>query len=534
MAILGSAVTDRRYRYARRLRRRVESFSVSAIGWMPVAAEKRDLAKELKLLIQSRYPIVYIETWEEARAEALVVEVAEELAVPLHVWTLTSGLCRAGTRNPLYQSDSPRAALSNIASLRGDALYLLKDFHRHWDDPEVVRLVRDLLDKFRQSNRSILVTAPTVSIPLELQKDVARFALGLPDVADFEEIIAPTVKEVGSGGRVDLGLDANGRRRLARNLCGLTLEEGRRVLRRCLLARRRLDEQTVTDVLMAKREELGRAGVLEFIELGERFAALGDLQNLKKWLEQRRGAFTAEAEKFGLEPPRGILILGVQGCGKSLLAKAVAFEWQIPLVRLDPGRLYDKYIGESERQLRQTLEGATKMAPLVLWVDEIEKGFAAAATSTNVDAGLSQRMLGTLLSWLQEKRTAVFVTATCNNIASLPPELLRKGRFDEIFFVDLPDEEARREVFRIHLAKRQRAPEEFDLEALAAASEGFSGAELEQAIVAALYTAFASKKPLATELLLSELKKTHPLAVTRREDIERLRAWARGRTVPAN
>ena len=224
----------------------------------------------------------------------------------------------------------------------------------------------------------------------------------------------------------------------------------------------------------------------------------------------------------------------MQGCGKSLLAKAVAFEWQIPLVRLDPGRLYDKYIGESERQLRQTLDGATKMAPLVLWVDEIEKGFASTTASADVDAGLSQRMLGTLLSWLQEKRAPVFVTATCNNIASLPPELLRKGRFDEIFFVDLPDEEARREVFRIHLAKRQRPPEEFDLDALAAASDGFSGAELEQAIVAALYTAFAVKKSLTSELLLSELKKTHPLAVTRREDIERLRAWARGRTVPAN
>ena len=499
-----------------------------------MAAEKRDLAKELKLLIQSRYPIVYLETWEEARAEALVQAVAEELGVPLYVWTLTSGLCRAGTRNPLYQSESPRAALSNIASLRGDALYLLKDFHRHWEDTEVVRLVRDLLDKFRQSNRSILVTAPTVSIPLELQKDVARFALGLPDADDFEEMVPSVVKETEQTVRLEKELDANGRRRLARNLSGLTLAEGGRVLRRCLLARRRLDDQTVTDVLMAKREELGRSGVLEFIELGERFAALGDLRNLKKWLEQRRGAFSAEAEKFGLEPPRGILILGVQGCGKSLLAKAVAFEWQIPLVRLDPGRLYDKYIGESERQLRQTLEGATKMAPLVLWIDEIEKGFASTTAGADVDAGLSQRMLGTMLAWLQEKRAPVFVTATCNNIASLPPELLRKGRFDEIFFVDLPDEEARREIFRIHLAKRQRPPEEFDLDLLAAGSESFSGAELEQAIVAALYTAFAGKKPLTSELLLSELKKTHPLAVTRREDIERLRAWARGRTVPAN
>lgn len=499
-----------------------------------MATQKPNLQEELKLLIQSRYPIVYIETWEEDRAEALVQGVAEELGVPVYVWTMTTGLARSGARNPLYQSESPRAALANIASLRGDALYLLKDFHRHWEDPEIVRLVRDLEDKFRQSDRAIIVTAPTVSIPIELQKEVARFELGLPDADDFQEIIAPVVKQAEESAQLEKALDANGRRRLARNLCGLTLEEGRRVLRRCLLARLRLDEHTITEVLVAKRQELGRSGVLEFIELGENFAALADLRTLKKWLEQRRDAFSAEAEKFGLEPPRGILILGVQGCGKSLLAKAVAFEWQVPLVRLDPGRLYDKFIGESERHLRQTLEGAARMAPFVLWIDEIEKGFATSSGSADVDAGLSQRMLGTMLTWLQEKREAVFVAATCNNISTLPPELLRKGRFDEIFFVDLPDAESRREVFRIHLGKRQRNPKEFDLGALAEASEGFSGAELEQAVVAALYTAFASKKPLTSELLQAELQRTHPLAVTRREDIERLRAWARGRTVPAN
>ncbi|MFQ5664776.1 MAG: AAA family ATPase [Terriglobia bacterium] len=501
---------------------------------MAVKAKKRDPRKELKLLIRSRYPIIYMETWEEERAQELVEQVAEELGVPLYVWTVTTGLVRVGTRNPLYHSESPRAALSNVGSLRGDALFLLKDFHRHWEAPEVVRLVRDLQGKFRGRKSSLLVTAPSVSVPMELQKDVARFQLGLPDAKDFQQVILPLIREVEESGRIVKALDGSGRRRLARNLCGLTLAEGRRVLRRCLLSRRRLDPQTILDVLIAKREELGRSGVLEFVELGEDFAALADLRNLKKWLQRRRGAFTPEAEKFGLHPPLGILILGVQGCGKSLLAKAVAFEWQIPLVRLDPGRLYDKYIGESEKQLRQSLEGAAKMAPLVLWIDEIEKGFAASAGAADVDAGLSQRMLGTLLSWLQEKRAPVFVTATCNNISTLPPELLRKGRFDEIFFVDLPDAEARRQVFRIHLEKRQRNPEEFDLEALAAAAEDFSGAELEQVVISGLYTAFAAKKSLDTAVLLAELKSTYPLAVTRREDIERLRQWARGRAVPAN
>lgn len=493
-----------------------------------------DAQKELKLLIQSRYPIVYVETWEEERVEALLERVAQELRVPLYVWTVTSGLVRAGMPTPLYQTNSALAALNNIASFRGDAIFLLKDFHRHWGSVEVVRMLRDLEDKFRQRDRAIVVTAPVVEIPVELEKDVARFALGLPTPEEFERLISSVAKEARGAVALEQALPAAVRRRLATNLVGLTLDEGRRVLRRCLLERQRLDDETVTEVLVAKREELSRHGVLEFIELGERFSALGDLERLKRWLDQRRRAFTAEAGAFGLEPPRGILILGVQGCGKSLLAKAVAFEWQIPLVRLDPARLYDKFIGESERRLRQSLEVVSRMAPLVLWVDEIEKGFASSRSSVEVDAGLSQRLLGTLLGWLQEKRAPVFVAATCNDISALPPELLRKGRFDEIFFVDLPDADVRREILRIHLAKRERSPAEFDLTALAEATEGFSGAELEQLIVAALYSAFSAGKNLTSELVLAEARTTHPLAVTRREDIERLRAWARGRTVPAN
>ena len=494
----------------------------------------RSPQQELKLLIQSRYPILYVETWEEERVEALLQEVAAELEVPLYVWTVTRGLVRQGMPNPIYQTNSPLAALNTIASFHGDAIFLLKDFHRHWQTVEVVRMLRDLEEKFQQRNRAIVVTAPTVDIPLELEKDVARFVLGLPGREEFEELIDQVLPEAERKGKLTRALDREGRRRLAQNLSGLTREEARRVLLRCLLAGRRLDEQTVREVSLAKREEMSRGGVLEFVELGERFAGVGDVQRLKQWLEQRRRAFSEAADQFGLEPPRGILLLGVQGCGKSLLAKAVAFEWQIPLVRLDPGRLYDKYIGESERRLRQTLEVASRMAPLVLWIDEIEKGFATAPASAEVDAGLSQRLLGTWLAWLQEKRAPVFVAATCNDIQILPPELLRKGRFDEIFFVDLPDPEARREILRIHLEKRQRSAAEFDLEALAGGSEGFSGAELEQAIVAALYTAFSAQQELSTELLLAELGRTHPLAVTRREDVERLRAWARGRTVPAN
>jgi SpoVK/Ycf46/Vps4 family AAA+-type ATPase len=255
---------------------------------------------------------------------------------------------------------------------------------------------------------------------------------------------------------------------------------------------------------------------------------------LKEWLRKRRGALSAEGQKFGLEPPKGVLITGVQGCGKSLCAKAVAGEWNLQLARFDAGSLYDKFIGESEKRLRKSLEIAEKLAPLVLWIDEMEKGFAASGSSADVDAGLTQRILATFLTWLQDRKPGVFLVATSNNINALPPELLRKGRFDEIFFVDLPDADARAELFKIHLKKRGRDPAGFDLAAVASASEGFSGAEVEQAIVSALYTAFSKQAQLSTEILVAECHATRPLSVTRREEVDRLRDWARERAVPAN
>ncbi len=288
------------------------------------------------------------------------------------------------------------------------------------------------------------------------------------------------------------------------------------------------------EVLEAKRGALRQEGVLEYISVDASFADVAGLARLKEWLRKRRDALTQEGQKFGLEPPKGILITGVQGCGKSLAAKAVAGEWGLELAKLDAGALYDKYVGESEKRLRRALEVAGKLAPVVLWIDEIEKGFAATGASADVDAGLSQRILATFLTWLQDRQSGVFVTATSNNLNILPPELLRKGRFDEIFFVDLPGAEARDELLRIHLNKRGRDPGAFDLKALSAASDGFSGAEIEQAIVAGLYTAFSKKDQLSTEILLGEMQGTRPISVTRQEDITALRAWARSRAVAAN
>jgi len=258
------------------------------------------------------------------------------------------------------------------------------------------------------------------------------------------------------------------------------------------------------------------------------------LKHLREWVDKRRSAFSTEGRQFGLVPPKGVLITGVQGCGKSLAARSIAGEWGVELARLDAGRLYDKYVGESEKRLRQTLDLAQKLAPVVLWIDEIEKAFASAGTSGEADAGLSQRLLATLLTWMQEREPGVFLAATSNNISALPPEMLRKGRFDEIFFVDLPTADVRANLFALYLKKNSRNPASFDLPKLAAASEGFSGAEIEQAVAAGLYTAFDQKQQLSTEILVAEIKATEPLSATRAEDIQAIRDWAKSRAVPAD
>jgi SpoVK/Ycf46/Vps4 family AAA+-type ATPase len=321
---------------------------------------------------------------------------------------------------------------------------------------------------------------------------------------------------------------------LAKTLSGLPLAEAMRTLRRCVLALGKADVSVLAAVLDAKRDALRGEGLLETVRRDASFADIAGLQRLREWLVKRKSALTPEGQKFGLVPPKGILITGVQGCGKSLAAKSIAGEWEFELARLDAGALYDKFVGESEKKLRKALDLAQKMAPLVLWIDEIEKAFASAGSSGDADAGLSQRLLATLLTWMQDRESGVFLAATSNNISALPPEMLRKGRFDEIFFVDLPKATTRAGLFALHLKKRGRDPGTFDLGKLAAASDGFSGAEIEQAIASGLYSAFAAKQQLSTDILLSELKSTQPLSVTRSEDITAIREWARTRASPAD
>ncbi len=395
-------------------------------------------------------------------------------------------------------------------------------------------MLRDLADSFRGVRRAIVISAPSLNLPPEIASESAPFAFGLPDADELAAGVKQVLAEMSRDQRMAVASDSASVRRLAESLLGLKADEAMRMLRKCLLERGKADAGLAGAVMDAKRSALQTEGLLEPVRRDTSFADVAGLKHLRKWLTKRRSAFTPEGRQFGLEPPKGVLITGVQGCGKSLAARATAGEWGIELARLDAGALYDKFVGESEKRLRRALDLSRQLAPMVLWIDEIEKAFASASASGDADAGLSQRLLATLLTWMQDREGGVFLAATSNNISALPPEMLRKGRFDEIFFVDLPDADARAALFVLHLKKRGRDPAAFDVARLAGASGGFSGAEIEQAIAAGLYTAFSAKTQLSTDIVLAEIRGTQPLSVTRAEDVQALREWAKSRAVAAD
>lgn len=499
-------------------------------GARPKQANKHD---ELRLLINSRHPIITVETPEEERLEALLTDIATELGVPLYEWSVTTGLSKAHGA-PLYNTDSPEQALANIALIQGDGMFLLKDFARYCENDKICRRLRDLAEKFRTVRRSIVLTGAKMELPADLEADAVPFQFGLPAAEDLLPGVKQVLAELNREQGIPVSVDAAAMTQVAQNLVGLPEEEALRALRKSVLARGRADAGLRDAVLETKREALKTEGLIEAMRRDASFVDVAGLRHLRDWIAKRKNALTPEGQRFGLLPPKGVLIMGVQGCGKSLAARAVAGEWGFELARLDAGALYDKYVGESERRLHRALELAQRLSPLVLWIDEIEKAFASAGSSGDADAGLSQRLLATLLTWMQDRESGVFLAATSNNITVLPPEMVRKGRFDEIFFVDLPNGEVRAALFALHLRKRGRDPNAFDLTRLAGASEGFSGAEIEQAIVAALYTAFNAKQQLNTEILIAELQTTQPLSVTRAEEIQSIRGWAKNRAVPAD
>jgi SpoVK/Ycf46/Vps4 family AAA+-type ATPase len=492
-----------------------------------------DALRTLEILITTRTPFIAIETLEEDRVEQALERVAQRLRIPLFVWTMTRGLRRAGALEPLYDTKEPLKALRNLSDLPNEGIYLMKDLYRSLGDAAVVRTLQDLARAFSHDRRAIVLTAPRVELPSELATLASLVKLELPTEEDLRALAQEVFGTLSREHRLGPPPDPDILDKIATALRGLTLFEAERALTRAVLDDLTLGPRDIEVIAQMKKEILSRDRVLDCVPQKEGLDDVGGLRGLKAWLEKRRDALTPEAKKFGVEAPRGILLLGVQGCGKSLAAKAVAKTWSLPLLRLEPGRLFDKFIGESEKNLDRALATAERMAPCVLMIDEIEKGFASVVSSES-DGGLSRRILGRLLGWMQEREAPVFLVATCNQITALPPELMRKGRFDEIFFIDLPAADERRQIFSIHLTRRHRDPKGFDLDALAAASEGFSGAEIEQAVVAALYTAFARRAELGTAHILEEIQATKPLSVTRAEEIEALREWAKGRAVPAS
>jgi MoxR-like ATPase len=419
-----------------------------------------------------------------------------------------------------------------MGELRLDAIYLLKDLGPHLAKPETARELRELAERLTHSASAIVLTGDPIELPRDLDAMAVRFTLELPDEVERREMVRHVVDAMKARQPVLVDLSREDAQRLIQALAGLTLQQTRRVIAQAIAEDGKLSPLDIERVIRWKGEIIDQGGLLEFFPLEDNHFELGGFARLKAWLANARTGFTAEAKALNLAPPKGVLFVGVQGCGKSLAAKFIARDWKLPLLKLEAGRLYDKYVGESEKNFRRATQVAEAMAPVVLWIDEIEKAFAS-STAADADGGLSQRLFGSFLTWLQEKQDSVFVVAAANDVHKLPPELLRKGRFDEIFFVDLPSQDERKTIFTIHLGTRKQDATRFDIAHLAEASEGFSGAEIEQVVIASLYRSLRTKEPLTTELLLAALRETVPLCVTRREDVERLRAFGESRFTPA-
>ena len=491
---------------------------------------------DLDTLIRARYPLVYLVSWEEQRLDAILMDVAQNHGKALLSWSVTRGLRRMGART-VTMSDSSRdpvEALAAVGKLTEPSLVVLKDFHPYLESPPVIRALRELAQDLKSTFTTVLLLSPVLSIPVELEKEISVLDVPLPAFRDLFQLLKEIITVVRQGNKARVDLTREQAEQLIKAAQGLTLSEAENAFAKAIANDGVLNQDDIRLVLDEKRQVIRKSGLLEFVGVEENLGDVGGLDELKTWLAGRGGAFSEPARKFGLPAPKGLLLLGVQGCGKSLSAKAIASQWALPLLRLDLGRIFSSLIGSSEENLRRAIRVAESVSPTVLWIDEIEKGLAGSAGSAVTDSGVSARVFGALLTWLQEKTAPVFVVATANRIEALPPELLRKGRFDEIFFIDLPSSAERREVFRIHIEKRKRDPERFDLDALSTAADGYSGAEIEQAVIAGLYLAFAEGSELTQAHVMRALQETFPLSATMSEEIAKLRDWSRNRTRPAS
>lgn len=492
-------------------------------------------AQEIDILIRAKYPILYIVSWEERRVEESLQGVCRQLNRTLHTWSITQGMKPPVNRTtgPVKTTTLPGEleALALIHESADFTVFLLKDFHPYMRDNRVVRLLRDLALRLRGKAQTLILMGPSLSLPTDLEKDVTVVDFALPSAQEIDTRLTEVVDAVKDNKNLDTKLEPTTREIIVKSAQGLTMDEIESVFARSLVEKKKFDVEVVLD---EKKQIIRKSGLLEYYPAENHMSDVGGMELLKEWLDKRTKSFSDKAKEFGIPAPKGILLLGVQGCGKSLIAKAIAAHWNLPMLKLDVGRIFGSLVGQSEENIRKAIKVSESVAPCILWADEIEKGFAGVSGASVSDSGTTARVFATFLTWMQEKTSPVFLIATANNVSQLPPEMLRKGRFDEIFFVDLPDLDERKQIFSIHLKKRGRDLKKFKLEELAKLTEGFSGAEIEQVIVGSLYNAFDANRDLTQKDLVGEAKAVVPLSVMMREDIEELREWATMRTRPAS
>jgi len=508
-----------------------------------------ELRKKLAALMKARFPYIYIPTFEEDRAMQLLASVAgdEELirtVRALYVWTSTQGFIRQGDDKAVSDTMQPVKAIEFVQQCQDHAVFVFKDFHVYFGvkgrpvDYMIVRRLRDIISCLKTGGlrKSVVFISPELLIPDDMQKEISVFDFPLPTV---EEITRKLNEMVQENSQVNTNLNAQEKEKIAKAALGLTQQEAENAFARAMVSDGNFDIRDLSVILDEKNQVVKKTGILEFIKSDYGIDDIGGLENLKRWLQKRNNSWLDSAKKYNIPSPKGVLITGVPGCGKSLTAKAMSAIWQLPLLKLDMGKIFSGIVGSSEENMRRAIQTAEAVAPSILWVDEIEKGLAGIHSSG--DSGTSTRVFGTFLTWMQEKTAPVFVIATANNISGLPPELLRKGRFDEVFFVDLPTHIERKDIFRLHLEKRLKDPEiaqsiavnDALLEKLADKTEGFVGAEIEQAVIAALYEAFFAGRGLLEQDLFYVIETTVPLSVTQKEQILALREWANVRAVAA-
>jgi ATP-dependent 26S proteasome regulatory subunit len=501
-----------------------------------------NFADNVETLIRARYPILYVVSPEETRVQELLARIAERRQKNLYEWSCTTGLLPSGVSIQSQKSKNsptrePLAALDQVIEQVEPAIFLFKDFHPFLgkSNHAVIRKLKEIALQLKNSFKTIVIVSAILEVPSELEKEITVLNLPLPRLEELSALLDKIMEEVRRFQQVRVELSEEERDRLLQATLGLTLGEAENVFARIIVRHERLSVSEISEILEEKRQIVRKNGLLEYCDVQESFENVAGLENVKTWLRKRSLAFTPEARRFGLSAPRGVLLIGVQGCGKSLCAKAVGTLWQVPLLRFDIGRMFGSFVGSSEENIRRAIHVAESVAPAILWVDEIDKAFAGANSASSAgDGGTSARVLGTFLTWLSEKAASVFVVATANDITNLPPELLRKGRLDEIFFVDLPNLRERAQAFGIHLRKRGRDVDNFDVESLAKASEGFSGAEIEEAVNSALHDAFHEGTELSPDHVLAAVRQSVPLSKTMAEQLTRFREWAVGRARPAS